>query len=451
MEFINQAKDGSYNDTITIAILSNLSGEIEKVSKHDLKELCDDINDNELQLVLIGDNSTDKLEIPSTTSEAVNYLKEHCTTSSQMFENALNKVSFFAQKPKPPRGMPFSFELSKDFKIDLQLFVKISEEKLAIKFTKVTDNNEEVAKIREFEEVKDEMKAEIDEDDLEAVAESGGPQKVSKDDLIRGYHYGTSIIPFSDADKKLASVDKIGKCLQLVQFTKKANILPHFIQSECRYFLPSAKSETAATSLGALVQAMINLEVVAIARYAYNIISNPRLAVLIPKFSKTGCPVLQHFVLPFNEDVRGFDFPDLETLCEEPNDYQIDSMRAYIDDLMLVDKIKDENGKTQKVERCRIREIRNPRNQAVLMSVKRKALKMPAELSDEETKALLEMMTAPTEVLTQSQKTMNILAKSFDLVRVDPKKYEDAGIDGKSLNEINGGGKIEKWEDMDVS
>lgn len=49
----------------------------------------------------------------------------------------------------------------------------------------------------------------------------------------------------------------------------------------------------------ALVKAMIDLKVVALCRYAYNINSNPRVACLIPKLSKkSNFPVfLKIFIL----------------------------------------------------------------------------------------------------------------------------------------------------------
>uniref|UniRef100_A0A914YU12 Ku domain-containing protein n=1 Tax=Panagrolaimus superbus TaxID=310955 RepID=A0A914YU12_9BILA len=461
LEFIKQARSESYVDKITIALLSNLSGEVENISKHELKELCDELNENNINLLFIGDTATGKSDTPTSTLEALGYIKEHCETQSQLFENALNKVSFFAQKPKAPRAQPFSLELSKELKIDLQLLVKISDEKIKIKFQQVTDDHEMVSRIREYEEVKDdEVKTEVDEDALEGTADGESKvdehknQTFTRGELIKGYHYGSSIIPFSEGDKQMAAIEKPGKCLQLIQFTKKFNILPHFLLSECRYFLPG-KSDTAATALSALVQAMMNLEVVAIARYAYNIISNPKTCVLIPKISKTGCPILQHFILPFNEDIRGFEFPEMESLGEEPNDFQLDAIEAYIDEFMLVDKVKDESGKIQKIEQCRIKDIRNPGNQSILMSVKRKALGMPAELSEDETKALFEMMSAPAEKLKKSKKVMEILAKSFELKDAEPKKVElkkveSAEINGKSWNENNGSRKVEKEEDMDI-
>lgn len=140
---------------------------------------------------------------------------------SHFFRTALNQVSFFATKPKGVRGQPFQFQLSPDFSIDVQMFVKISEEKFIPKFNMVTDNNEEVSKIRQFEFISDEVK--IEESELTA-AESPEKQIFDKKQVIKGYHYGTSIIPFSDADKELAKVEKEGKQLQLVMFTKEENV-----------------------------------------------------------------------------------------------------------------------------------------------------------------------------------------------------------------------------------
>ncbi|KAE9546440.1 hypothetical protein FO519_010348, partial [Halicephalobus sp. NKZ332] len=273
-------------------------------------------------------------------------LKKKCQATFEPFENALNMVSYFAPKPKAVRGQPFQLQLSESFKIDLQLFVKISEEKFIPKFDQVTENNEHVSKIRQYE-VSDETKV----DDGEAVPESESKTVVDKGDLIKGYHYGTSIIPFSKADKELSTVEKEGKQLQLVMFTKEENasfeihlysfnfgifqVLPHYLMSNCRWLIPNRKSDSSVTAMTGLVEALKKQGKVAIVRYAYNINSNPRLAVLFPKMTKNGCPVFEHFTLPFNEDFRGFEFPSLEKSGGDPSDYQFDTMETYIDHFML--------------------------------------------------------------------------------------------------------------------
>lgn len=61
--------------------------------------------------------------------------------------------------------------------------------------------------------------------------------------------------------------------------------------------------------------------------------------------------VLIHYVLPFSEDLRLFQFPELERMGKAPNgkhslaqltascglDYQLDLVDNYIDAMMLVD------------------------------------------------------------------------------------------------------------------
>jgi len=42
-----------------------------------------------------------------------------------------------------------------------------------------------------------------------------------------------------------------------------------------------------------------------------------------------------HYQLPFNEDIRSFEFPSLEEIGESPTDHQLDLVDAYIDALDL--------------------------------------------------------------------------------------------------------------------
>ena len=50
---MKQTQSGVYDDKVTIAILSNLWGEIESVSKLELKKLCDELNQEEIGLMFM--------------------------------------------------------------------------------------------------------------------------------------------------------------------------------------------------------------------------------------------------------------------------------------------------------------------------------------------------------------------------------------------------------------
>jgi len=419
VRMLEESPSVSYEDNIALAILTNgLESSLSRFRHQDVIERLKSYNVN---LAFIGITPGSSAYIADLFDE----YKDEYPVTYEPFENALNMVSYFAPKPKAIRGQPFQLQLSESFKIDLQLFVKVSEEKFIPKFNQVTDNNEHVSKIRQYEQVVNEVN----------IDEGGNSEAktvtVGKGDIIKGYHYGTSIIPFSKADKELAAVEKEGKQLQLVMFTKEENILPHYLMSSCRWLIPNKKSESAARATKALVEALKKQGKVAIVRYAYNAVSNPRLAVLFPKVTKNGCPVFEHFLLPFNEDFRGFDFPPLEKV-PDASDYQNDTVETYIDHFMLTDEIKNEEGEKEKTERMKINEIRNPQPQQVCMSLRKKILGLPPELSEDEHKALLNTVSTPKDLVNSSEKIMKVLAKSFDLKIVERPK--EAGILNKPLS-----------------
>lgn len=203
--------------------------------------------------------------------------------------------------------------------------------------------------------------------------------------------------------------------------------------SSCRWLIPNKKSESSSRATKALVEALKKQGKVAIVRYAYNAVSNPRLAVLFPKITKNGCPVFEHFILPFNEDFRGFEFPSLEK-APDPSDYQNDTVESYIDHFMLTNQIKNEEGEKEKVERMKIKEVRNPQPQQVCMSLRKQALGLPPELDEHEHKALLSTVSTPRDLTNSSEKIMKVLAKSFDLKIVERPK--EAGIFNKPLSAL---------------
>jgi hypothetical protein len=73
--------------------------------------------------------------------------------------------------------------------------------------------------------------------------------------------------------------------------------------------------------LTALVQAMIKKNMIALCRYAYNINSYPHLCCLIPKMTKEeNYPVFLHYLMPFHDDFRYYNFPDMLSADPENDD-----------------------------------------------------------------------------------------------------------------------------------
>ncbi|EUB60985.1 ATP-dependent DNA helicase 2 subunit 2 [Echinococcus granulosus] len=161
--------------------------------------------------------------------------------------------------------------------------------------------------------------------------------EVSAAEIVSGYRYGTTLVPFTKEDKDKIKVES-EKCLAVIGFTKSAN-----------------SRNSAAIAVSALVQALIELDSVALVRRVSSRLSAPVLGVMIPKINSSGAGLIYHD-LAFREDIRAFTFPSLpvvETTIEDgeekeeefdqkllklrwrPNEEQIAAMDAFITSMML--------------------------------------------------------------------------------------------------------------------
>ncbi|VDM31512.1 unnamed protein product [Hydatigera taeniaeformis] len=190
--------------------------------------------------------------------------------------------------------------------------------------------------------------------------------EVSASEVIPAYRYGATLVPFTEEDRAKLKVEN-EKCLAVIGFTKSGSIAPNvYVGDKVMYFVADtprtektgeSPSQTprdfAAVAVSALVQALIELDSVALVRRVYSRLSAPALGVLIPKISSSGAGLIYHD-LAFREDIRAFTFPSLpvvEKPIEEnreeesdlkpqdlkwrPSEEQIAAMDAFITSMML--------------------------------------------------------------------------------------------------------------------
>ena len=81
--------------------------------------------------------------------------------------------------------------------------------------------------------------------------------------------------------------------------------------------IPNPQSENDIKAMKALVEEMIKMNKVLIARYVYRNNSSPKLVVLSPHLSKKG-PLFYLNVLPTVEDIRDYQFDSLKE-CTKKN------------------------------------------------------------------------------------------------------------------------------------
>ncbi|KAL3106169.1 hypothetical protein niasHT_016856 [Heterodera trifolii] len=346
------------------------------------------------------------------------------------FHEGVSHLKLFIPKSVHPRGTPFAFELGKDFAVKVQMYVKNDDKPaLSLKFNPVawqksaeSDQAQELQKVRRYETISDASAAvksirfdQIDQATDAAIAafNQAAPAAlpsgrfVEKEQITRAFRYGTTLVPFGEEVAKMVDYEREGKQMQLLQFVRKENILPQFIMSSSRYILPAQGDMTALTTISALCQAMIDLGVVALCRYAFNINSNPKMACLIPKISKeANYPVLIHYLMPFRDDFRYFDFPPIKTPLSK---YQLDLMDSYIDALMLYDE-------GSQVEQLKKRQVHDPRLQYECQLLRNRAMhpdKKGMELNAEDRQRLLETLSAPKQRMDEAQVVLDEIREEF--------------------------------------
>ncbi|KAI6180730.1 Methionine--tRNA ligase, mitochondrial [Aphelenchoides besseyi] len=343
-------------------------------------------------------------------------LATKCDAKWLTFSECQKKFASIVPKLVNPRGAPFNFQLDETTAIPVQLFTKNDDKcQLEYKFVGCSSDGKHTYKKATYHQINPEVVATMEEVDAipdhefqsnNFTKQRDAQKVVDKGNLIKGYNYGKTIVPADDAVIELFKPEKGKKELSLVMFTQAANIMPQFLLSSPRYILPAKDAATAQTVFSELVQEMINQDVVGIARYGYNAASHRRIVCLYPKISKTGIPVLIHYVLPHGEDCRHYEFPPLET-DEKLSEYQMDSVDEFIETLMLVNPDGTD-------EKMRPKDLWDPKMQYQAALLRHKALNPSDTLPNSvDTTVVLKSISMPDS--EERRNACEMIAAAFPL------------------------------------
>ncbi|KAI0358784.1 SPOC domain-like protein [Trametes cingulata] len=176
--------------------------------------------------------------------------------------------------------------------------------------------------------------------------------KVEKEELVRGYKYGASFAPAPEDDfPKLP----VRKGMDICGFFPRHNFRRELAMGEVYYVWADPVSPLQQVALSSIVQAMNELDVLAITRWVKTDKGEPRMGVLCPTiFEEIDCFLWVQ--MPFADDVRNFPFASLENLINKkgevvkehpylPTKEQLDAMERFVDAMDLMDAgEKDEEG-----------------------------------------------------------------------------------------------------------
>ncbi|KAF9073930.1 SPOC domain-like protein [Rhodocollybia butyracea] len=281
------------------------------------------------------------------------------------------------------------------------------------------DGEEEEGKGKE--KVKEEEMIE-DGDEIASTLE-----KVEKEELIRGFKYGTSYVPCPDGQfSKLPTK----KGIDVVGFVAEKKFRREYSMGEVQYIWANPDNSTAQCALSAMVQAMYEKGVLAVGRWVTGDGRDAKMGIMSPTlFDKVHC--LLWAPMPFADDVRKHTFPSLsviknkkgETLTEHPyipTENQSEAMDEFVDSLDLMEAgLKDEES-GKRTEWFDIRDSYNPAYHRL-----KQAMFHCAIVADIDTNPLppphpelLKYFNPPKKLLKKAQSTIDECIQAFNVKHV---------------------------------
>ena len=230
------------------------------------------------------------------------------------------------------------------------------------------------------------------------------PEKkaVEKELITKAYYYGSSLVPVSATDEVRLKNEEV-KCLKVIGFTDSYRVPRHYFMSGVDIVIPNPTSNEDIKGTLALVNEMIKMNKVIIARYVFRNNAQPKLVVLTPHMSKKG-PVFYLNVLPTAEEIRDFQFESLPEASKKQEEF----MGYFIDSLDL-----EQDGE----EEIKPSETYNPMLQYFYKCLEHKALEQDEDKKNELPKIDEENIKymIPNKKLFENNKYVSFLPKVFPI------------------------------------
>jgi ATP-dependent DNA helicase 2 subunit 2 len=283
-DFVNQRENESFyhkfTSVIPNSVMGTLSFALEEVSKPEVKETRSTLMSNILRLGDPANNPLEAIEIVVKTSK--------CTALAR----PKPWKRFAPRERKPADEMDVDSVPTRNHDWDDEEGAKKtvwSQLRMRTEFHVEHDDQE------------DDEKGNEDDMDIDGVKNCGA--KVEKEQLVRGFKYGSSYVPCPDGQfAKLKHTDgnfdlrifQCGQCMSTfalhppydntLQFRREHSM------GEVQYVWADPRSPPQQVALSSLVQAMDNLNMYAITRWVSRDNSEPKMGVLAPcRFQKVDC------------------------------------------------------------------------------------------------------------------------------------------------------------------
>ncbi|XP_049795524.1 X-ray repair cross-complementing protein 5 isoform X1 [Schistocerca nitens] len=439
MQVLKDELEGKQFTTTTLVLISDCAGDVD--DQH-VDGIINELNSMKVSFVAIGPDLIPSDEV-SYGDESKNLKIGQCTSGAVLakiidevdgsivcnFNDAIEHLLHLQKKSVKPTPWNIILEIGPDIRIPLSGYRKISEDTFP---TWDRDSNSAMI-VRETSYF---LNPDADDEDNMATGEA-----VDEKDVCSAYFLGATIVPTSEVDEQAMSYSSPAKSLTVLCFTAAKNVPQYlFMGNGVLYFTLQNGRTEAGSAFSAVIQAMQNLDMVAVVRRVCQSNSEPYVGVLFPKI-EDGFEYLVYTELPFAEDVR-------DDLILEPLDREINALTP--EQLNVVDELIDSmdlmgalpNG----TEAFKSDEITNITHHKLFSCISYRALH-PGEKIPSMVEEIREFVTSPFVDSGHVNDIILKMKKTFDLKEVVRRRREKDSTDVKQA--VTNGTESEKPKDFD--
>ncbi|EKF37990.1 KU80 protein, putative [Trypanosoma cruzi marinkellei] len=236
-------------------------------------------------------------------------------------EEALQEVQELRRRKITPRALVRVVLSIGDVRLATQMFTKAQEERLPT-MKRMTANGEEVYMKIIFQD----------------FSEDATPLR--KEDLLKGYHYGRSLVPCAGEDVGAMKI-KGPRAMDAVGFVPIQQVPAYVLLGGVKVIMPLADDMVGAKAFRSIVRAIAAANRAMIVRFVRTRDADPILGLCVPSTNEQR-DVLFFSPLPYAEDVRFFEFSDYKgmwgTDSADDDGEEARLLAAIVED-MTVDKL----------------------------------------------------------------------------------------------------------------
>jgi len=262
--------------------------------------------------------------------------------------------------------------------------------------------------------------------------------EVAQENLVKGYRYGKSIVPFSSIDEEQLALQN-EKGLTILYFFPKEKLRREWLMSNVLKIVSEPLNKPSEECFSALVQSMAMNNLVALIKLVRIKNAQPRIGVAIP-IIKANYDCMYWCQLPYSDDYRSYTFPSFNNILnpakEKKSKYDTKKVSTeevsnkFEELINSMDLTADEDN-----ELFAPKSVYNLSYQYLYQCIRHRAVNPNDPLPEKEDR-LLNMISPNSEIVNKSKKIASELKEMFKIEKVDNNDKNKKGFGEVVDNEI---------------